>query len=75
MLNLTCNVNLIAKMCQVFLQWPFLKVYFKKNMAAVGMTVEFRTIHHSIFLEENSEACVFALICTDKKTELNMNTN
>ena len=28
MLNLTCNFNLITKICEFFLQRPFLKVYF-----------------------------------------------
>ena len=28
MRNLTCNFNLISKICEFFLQRPFLKVYF-----------------------------------------------
>ena len=30
MLNLTCNFNLITKICEFFLQQPFFKVYFQK---------------------------------------------
>ena len=49
MLNLTCNSNLITKICEFFLQRPFLKVeaaIFKSlllKMAATVMTVEFGT--------------------------------
>ena len=28
MLNLTCNFNLFTKICEFFLQGPFLKVFF-----------------------------------------------
>ena len=56
MLNLTCNFNIIKKICEFFLQRPFLKVYFLK-MAATVMTVVFCTIHLYPSLEENSEAC------------------
>ena len=47
--NLTCNFNLITKICEFF---------FQRQMAATVMTVEFGTIHHYSRLEENSEACL-----------------
>ena len=56
MLNLTCNFNLITKVCAFFLQRPILSLLLK--MTAAVMTVEFGTIHHYSSLEENSEACL-----------------
>ena len=71
MLNLTCNFNLIVKIC-VFFLFCFAAAIFKSlllKMAAIVMTVEFGTIHHYSSLEENSKACLCSSLNIQKLTE------
>ena len=66
MLNLTCNFNLITKICEFFLAAAIFKSLLLK-MAATVMTFEFGTIHHYSRMQESSEACLCSSLNRYKK--------
>ena len=64
MLNLTCNFNLITKICDVFLAAAIFKSLLSK-MAATVISVEFGTIHH--YSWRKILKLVFTVLWTDTK--------
>ena len=58
MLNLSCNFNLITKICDFFLAAAIFKSLLLNMADTIITDIEFGTIHHDSSLEANSETCL-----------------